>query len=93
MKKIPDRLIFSVFEREEINGKTQMTILMLRPVALSSHFWQFSDSFLNSLLQENIGQFGGDPESVTLMGHGTGAALSGLLLLSPVSIHQNHPLR
>ena len=37
--------------------------------------------------QENIGQFGGDPESVTLMGHGTGAALSGLLLLSPVSVN------
>ena len=36
-------------------------------------------------LQENIGQFGGDPGSVTMMGHGTGAALTGLLLLSPVS--------
>ena len=35
--------------------------------------------------QENISQFGGDPDSVTMMGHGTGASLTGLLLLSPVS--------
>lgn len=26
-------------------------------------------------LQENIGAFGGDPQSVTLAGHGTGASL------------------
>jgi neuroligin len=36
-------------------------------------------------IQENISQFGGDPDSVTMMGHGTGASLTGLLLLSPVS--------
>ena len=37
------------------------------------------------LLQENISQFGGDPDSVTLLGQGTGAALSSLLLLSPIT--------
>jgi hypothetical protein len=37
------------------------------------------------LSQENISEFGGDPGCVTMMGHGTGAALVSLLLLSPVS--------
>lgn len=34
-------------------------------------------------LQENAAAFGGDPGSVTLMGHGTGAACVQLLLMSP----------
>ena len=33
----------------------------------------------------NIGAFGGDPRSVTLFGHGTGAALTNLLLTSPIT--------
>ena len=54
-------------EREKIDGNDYSNVTA---VTSSSHFWQFSDSFLHSqLLQENIGQFGGDPESVTLMGH------------------------
>ncbi|XP_031784758.1 uncharacterized protein LOC100121199 isoform X2 [Nasonia vitripennis] len=36
-------------------------------------------------LQENIGHFGGDPSSVTLVGHGTGAVFVNLLLLSPIT--------
>ncbi|XP_044006502.1 uncharacterized protein LOC122851385 isoform X2 [Aphidius gifuensis] len=36
-------------------------------------------------LRENIAKFGGDPDSVTLVGHGTGAILANLLLLSPVA--------
>lgn len=36
-------------------------------------------------IQENIGEFGGDRDSVTLMGHGTGAACVNLLLISPVA--------
>lgn len=33
-------------------------------------------------LQENIGAFGGDPQSVTLAGHGTGAACVHYLIAS-----------
>lgn len=33
-------------------------------------------------LQENIGSFGGDPLSVTLAGHGTGAACVHFLITS-----------
>lgn len=33
-------------------------------------------------LQENIGAFGGDPLSVTLAGHGTGAACVHFLITS-----------
>ncbi|KAK0158567.1 hypothetical protein PV328_009550 [Microctonus aethiopoides] len=36
-------------------------------------------------LKENIAKFGGDPDSVTLVGHGTGAILANLLLISPVA--------
>ena len=36
-------------------------------------------------IKENIGEFGGNPDSVTLMGHGTGAACVNLLLTSPVA--------
>uniref|UniRef100_A0A0C9S0Z6 NLGN4Y protein n=1 Tax=Fopius arisanus TaxID=64838 RepID=A0A0C9S0Z6_9HYME len=39
-------------------------------------------------LRENIAKFGGDPDSVTLMGHGTGATLVNLLLISPVATNQ-----
>lgn len=35
-------------------------------------------------IQENIMAFGGDPRSVTLMGHGTGAACINLLMVSPI---------
>ncbi|XP_059162387.1 neuroligin-4, X-linked-like [Physella acuta] len=41
-------------------------------------------------LRENIASFGGDPQKITLFGHGTGAALVNLLLLSPfVSVSEN----
>lgn len=36
-------------------------------------------------LKENIGAFGGNPDSVTLMGHGSGAALVSFLMTSPVA--------
>ncbi|XP_043671917.1 uncharacterized protein LOC122630924 isoform X2 [Vespula pensylvanica] len=36
-------------------------------------------------LRENIAAFGGDPNSVTLVGHGTGAIFANLLLISPVA--------
>ena len=36
-------------------------------------------------IQENIAQFGGDRQSVTLLGHGTGAACVNLLLISPMA--------
>ena len=35
-------------------------------------------------IQENIKAFGGDPSSITLMGHGTGAALVSHLMNSPI---------
>lgn len=36
-------------------------------------------------VKENIQAFGGDPNSVTLMGHGHGAALVNLLMISPIT--------
>ena len=36
-------------------------------------------------LQENVGAFGGNPDAVTLVGHGTGAALVSFLMTSPVA--------
>nr|XP_014282312.1 neuroligin-4, X-linked-like [Halyomorpha halys] len=36
-------------------------------------------------LKENIPAFGGDPERITLMGHGTGAALANFIAVSPVA--------
>ena len=37
-------------------------------------------------IQENIEQFGGDPNSVTLFGHNTGAACIHFLMQSPVVV-------
>lgn len=36
-------------------------------------------------IQENIGEFGGDAENVTIFGHGFGAAFVNLLMLSPMA--------
>ena len=37
-------------------------------------------------VQENIVQFGGDPQRVTLIGHGTGAACIEYLTHSPTTV-------
>lgn len=36
-------------------------------------------------IKENINAFGGNSESITLMGHGTGAACVNFLMLSPIA--------
>ena len=36
-------------------------------------------------MRENIPEFGGDAERITIMGHGTGAALSNIIAVSPVA--------
>ena len=36
-------------------------------------------------LKDNIGGFGGDSSRITLSGHGTGAALVNLLMISPLA--------
>ena len=36
-------------------------------------------------IKDNIEDLNGDPSSVTLMGHGTGAACVNFLMLSPIS--------
>ncbi|XP_055548902.1 uncharacterized protein LOC129732246 isoform X2 [Wyeomyia smithii] len=36
-------------------------------------------------LRENLSSFHGDPKRITLMGHGTGAALANILVVSPVA--------
>lgn len=36
-------------------------------------------------LRENVARFGGNPNNVTLVGHGTGATFANLLLISPVA--------
>lgn len=43
-------------------------------------------------VQQNIALFGGDPGSVTLMGHGTGAACIHLLIMSPTVMPGKVPL-
>lgn len=37
-------------------------------------------------VQQNIAKFGGDPESVTLAGHGSGAACLNFLMTSPTMV-------
>ena len=41
-------------------------------------------------LKENIGSFGGDPDNISLMGQGSGAALVNLLMVSPVTIGEKN---
>lgn len=36
-------------------------------------------------IKDNIEDLNGDPDSVTLMGHGTGASCVSFLMLSPIS--------
>lgn len=36
-------------------------------------------------LKENLPAFGGDPQSITLLGYGTGAVLANILVVSPVA--------
>ena len=36
-------------------------------------------------LHENLSAFGGDPDRLTLFGHGTGAALANFLAVSPMA--------
>lgn len=36
-------------------------------------------------LRENLAAFGGDPDRITLMGHGTGASLANMIAVSPVA--------
>ena len=40
-------------------------------------------------IKENIAEFGGNPDLVTLLGHGTGAACVNFLLTSPVAQASN----
>ncbi|KAL3281971.1 hypothetical protein HHI36_005174 [Cryptolaemus montrouzieri] len=40
-------------------------------------------------IRENVAAFGGDPDSVTLMGHGTGAVCASLLTLSPMVLPEH----
>lgn len=40
-------------------------------------------------VQDNIAEIGGDPSNVTLLGHGRGAALANLLMLSPMARGEN----
>ena len=43
-------------------------------------------------LKENVGAFGGNPNLVTLIGHGTGASLVSFLMTSPVAKASNKEL-
>jgi neuroligin len=36
-------------------------------------------------IQENIAEFGGQPNNVTIIGHGYGAACAHLLMISPMA--------
>ena len=39
-------------------------------------------------IRDNIAEFGGDPSTITILGHGTGAIFANLLLISPVASKQ-----
>lgn len=41
-------------------------------------------------VQQNIALFGGDPENVSLMGHGPGAACINFLMISPTVVPGNN---
>lgn len=43
-------------------------------------------------VRENVGAFGGNPDVVTLVGHGSGAALASFLMTSPVAKASNKEL-
>ncbi|XP_017785808.1 PREDICTED: uncharacterized protein LOC108568965 isoform X2 [Nicrophorus vespilloides] len=43
-------------------------------------------------VHDNIAAFGGNPNSITLFGHGTGAACISLLMLSPMVAREGYPL-
>lgn len=43
-------------------------------------------------VQQNIALFGGDPNNITLMGHGTGAACINFLMISPTVMPGNFAL-
>ena len=61
---------------ELVQDFTMSLLVIVDPLTLSL-------TILN--LQENIASFGGDPNCVTLLGQGTGASLTSLLLLSPIT--------
>ena len=44
-------------------------------------------------IKENVHSFGGDPNEVTLMGHGYGGAMVNLLLVSPVTKGSGRPYK
>ncbi|XP_076055027.1 uncharacterized protein LOC143033450 isoform X2 [Oratosquilla oratoria] len=68
----------------------------LRPTLKTSGIGNFGLVDQMAALQwvkDNIKGFGGDPNNVTLFGHGTGAALANLLLMSPVTQGKNSLFR
>lgn len=50
-----------------------------------SNFGLFDQVAALQWIKENIHAFGGDNESITLMGHGTGAACINFLMISPIA--------
>lgn len=38
-------------------------------------------------IRDNIAYFGGNPSSITVFGHGTGAACASLLMISPMMVN------
>nr|CAD7444738.1 unnamed protein product [Timema bartmani] len=87
------RVVFILFARPAAGFKTFVSISLhlitgfLRPGVGDNTVGNFGLLDQVAALQwvkENIEQFGGNPQSVTLMGHGTGAACVNLLLVSPV---------
>lgn len=71
--KSSDKKTFPGFLRPGISGHTVSNFGLLDQIAALQ--W----------VKDNIGEFGGDASSVTLMGHGTGAACINFLMVSPVS--------
>lgn len=52
--------------------------------------WGMFDQHLAlEFIQQNIGNFRGDPSSITIMGDGAGAASVGMHLVSPLSVNKN----
>ena len=66
------------------SGYKELGVLQL-PLALQVKYVKVLQVAGLLWIQENVKQFGGDPNSITLIGHGTGANLASLLMVSPVA--------
>lgn len=87
MSKFP-KINQTILEATNFTWTTKFLAGFLRPGISDvtiSNFGLLDQIAALQWVKDNIAEFGGDPGSVTLMGHGTGAACINFLMVSPVS--------